>query len=241
MAKARQKNRRAPYPPYARWLQLLAILKNQFPDRIDKSYIGQMNVNQATESMLQSALIFMGLVDSQRRPNKVLDGLVNSMGVDRKNRLTAILQDSYGHILKNLTLRTATPDQLAERFQTSGPNDEVGRKGLSFFVAMATEAELQMSPQISTRVRNIGERPQKNRRSSQTTLKATLSGASVPEKTSDLRSYSHNPINQMLDKFPDYEVSWNDVEVNRWRETIMLLIASLRDHPDRDHGINTAD
>ena len=125
MAGSEHGKRRPPYPPYSQWQRLLETLREDFarqhlPSRIDNSYLKKLRVNASAESNLQSALAFLGLVDSQRRPTDALRSLLSSGEDEAKGLLYKIVERAYVPVLDGLMLRSATPDHLAEKFKKGG-------------------------------------------------------------------------------------------------------------------------
>ena len=156
-------SKRPPYPPYAQWLRLLATLEDDFrsrrlPSRIDNSYLKKLKVNPSAESNLQSALTFLGLVDDEKQPTETLKRLLPLNGEEAQAALREIIGQAYAPMLKGLILHTVTPDHLAEKFRRGGSQDEVGRKGMTFFVKIAKDAGIKLSDQLKTRDRQPGPR-----------------------------------------------------------------------------------
>ena len=227
MARSKPPKRRPPYAPYERWLQLLKLLRDQSPNRVDGSVLGQIKVSQAIRSNLYSALKSLRLIDSRGNTNDTLKKLLASEGEEYRDSLRGIVAKAYGPMLQGLKLQTATPDQLAELFKTKGPKDEVGRKSMSFFVKIATEAGIPLSSQIPNRYRQITERAAKKRPSNGGNVRKSLTGMSLSDEGPDPKARVSDTTALVLDKFPDYDASWDEATVQRWRETIAHLLTSI--------------
>ncbi|MFQ5934440.1 MAG: DUF5343 domain-containing protein [Dehalococcoidia bacterium] len=145
-----------PYVAYSAWLRLLAGLRADIPDRIDNSYLRPYRFNQATRSMLLGALRFLGLVDHQNRPTEELSALVQCNESEYPQRLRKLVEGSYRTVLARARLTRATPDQLKAQFEAMGAKGDVARKCVSFFVAVAQDAGMRVSPHLPRRRRQPG-------------------------------------------------------------------------------------
>lgn len=232
-------NRRAPYPPYAQWLRLLETLKDDFqnrqlPSRIDNSYLKKLKVNPSAESNLQSALLYLGLVDGQKQPTLALKNLLPLDGEDLRSAFRSVVQEAYGPMLKGLILHTVTPDHLAEKFRKGGTQDEVGRKGMTFFVRIAKDAGIRLSDQLKTRERQASTRSSRKR----TPQSSPVAVRPLALETAPDPSYlpqtgpsdNGDLITRLLAKFPDYNPDWDQTQVELWRDSVAFLIAEARSH-----------
>lgn len=231
--------RRPPYPPYSQWQRLLETLRHdavrrQLPSRIDNSYLKKLKVNASAESNLQSALAFLGLVDAQRHPTDALKHFLSLEGPEARRMLKQIVESAYRPVLSGLLPNTATPDHLAERFKTGGSQDEVGRKGMTFYVRIAKDAGIGLSEQFRTRDRQPKTtRAQKKRSNPSRPAPAPPPQTLVPENDSPRQDapYGNDMMNQLLDKFPDYDPTWDEEQVHLWRGSLAFLMAEVRSHP----------
>ena len=230
-------SKRPPYPPYAQWLRLLTTLEDDFrsrrlPSRIDNSYLKKLKVNPSAESNLQSALTFLGLVDDEKQPTETLKRLLPLNGEEAQAALREIIGQAYAPMLKGLILHTVTPDHLAEKFRRGGSQDEVGRKGMTFFVKIAKDAGIKLSDQLKTRDRQPGPRAPR-KRTPQPRPAPTLTEPPAPA-----RHYPHTTsLNnsdltaRLLAKFPDYDPDWDETQVELWRGSLAFLLTELRIDP----------
>ena len=219
-----------PYTPYATWLELIGWLRKGLPDRIDDSYLQFLRVNQAIRSTLYTTLRFLQLVDEEDRPNDALAALVGSQGEEHREKLREVVNRSYNPILRGIRLRSATPDQLRDKFQEQGANGDVVRKCFSFFVAIADDAGLDLSPHIPRRRRLAkGRMLKKNTPATVETPKvdqaADRDDLVLPDAVAKAASSS---LALILAKFPDYDASWDDATAIRWRESVALILAALK-------------
>ncbi len=238
MAGADNGKRRPPYPPYSQWQRLLETLREDFarqqlPSRIDASYLKKLKVNPSAVSNLQSALAFLGLVDAQRHPTDALRELLSRDGNEAKGMLRRIVEKAYKPVLDGLLPLTATPDHLAEKFKRGGAQDEVGRKGMTFYVRIAKDAGIALSAQFKTRDRQPGTRTPRRRTPSPNLPPTIAPVPRVPESARAQTDTSHTPdmMTQLLAKFPDFDPNWNEQQVHQWRGSLAFLMAEMRSHP----------
>ncbi len=243
MAATENGKRRPPYPPYSQWQRLLATLREDFaqqhlPSRIDSSYLKKLRVNASAESNLQSALAFLGLVDSQRHPTDALKSLLSSREDEAKGLLYKIVERAYVPVLDGLMLKSATPDHLAEKFKRGGAQDEVGRKGMTFFLRIAKDAEIQLSPHFKTpRDRQSGTRSSRKRAApaSVPAVRPPEPRVSEPVKVHSETPHNSDMMTRLLAKFPDFDPSWDEEQVHLWRGSLAFLMAEVRSHPRPSH------
>lgn len=219
-----------PYTPYTTWLELIGWLRKGLPDRIDDSYLQYLRINQAMRSTVYTTLRFLQLVDEEDRPNDALAALVGSKGEEHRERLREIVNRSYKPILQNIRLKSATPDQLRDKFRERGANGDVVRKCFSFFVAIADDAGLDLSPHIPRRRRQPkGRMLKKSTPATVETPKvdqaANRDDPAWPDAVAKAVSSS---LALILAKFPDYDVSWDDATAIRWRESVSHILATLK-------------
>ena len=230
-------NKRPPYPPYSQWLRLLETLKDDFqrrqlPSRIDNSYLKKLRVNPSAESNLMSALAYLGLIDAEKQPTPALKNLLPLDDEDFSSALRAIVQESYGPMLKGLLLHTVTPDHLAEKFRRGNSQDEVGRKGMTFFVRIAKDAGIRLSDQLKTRERQPSTRTPRRKTPQVSPPPVTASQPKADPSDFPLIAPSDNSdmMARVLSKFPDYNPDWDETQVELWRDSLVLLMAEARNH-----------
>ena len=215
-----------PYPPYSAWRRLLEELRSDVPARIDQSYLKLHKYNQSNVSMLQNALRFLMLIDQQDAPTPELRSLVKSEGEEYRTQLLELLKQSYGAVLPATNLSTITPDLLRERFRSLGARGDVARKCGSFFVALAREAGQVISPHLRLRRRQPGgqttsQRPPKRSTSSRPQRPAPQP---IAEPVTLNGAPDHSAISLILEKFPSFDPDWDQETVERWRDSLDLLL-----------------
>ena len=225
-----------PYAPHTAWSQLLDGLRPDIPSRIDKSYLKLLRFNQATRSMLLSALRFLGLVGQRGETTEELEELVNAAGDEYGKRLRALVQRRYGHLLAEVDLTTATPDLLQEWFKKVGARGDVARKCASFFVALAEDAGIPLSPHI----RRHHRRPKGTSSASQGPRSTGLSGVNRPasrrrlQATTTAEGAGRPLAASLVDKFPPADSAWDHETMNKWLEDFgQLLKIVLREEGPR--------
>lgn len=230
-------NKRPPYPPFSQWQRLLDALHDDFrrrhlPSRIDNSYLKRLKVNPSAESNLQSALAFLGLVDGQRQPTETLVRLLSTEGLEARAVLREIVNSAYVPVLDGLTPKSATPDHLSEKFKRGGSQDEVGRKGMTFFLGIAREAGIELSPQLRTRVRQPNTTSQRKKATQTISTPAPADGTPSPQTPQPQPAFKDQDdlIAILVAKFPDYNPEWDAEQVALWRDSLTMILAEARNH-----------
>ncbi len=154
MDKTESQQKRTPaYAPYESFNRLLGRLKEALPlpKPLDSSFWARMKFSGSMTSALRSTMVYLGLLTSDGMPSQELEGLLGGDIKERRVVLRRIFEKVYEPILTKLDLERATSGQLRAEFKALGADGEVGKKAVSFFLAIAREAGVQLHPHLSAR------------------------------------------------------------------------------------------
>jgi hypothetical protein len=191
-------------------------LQQNVPSRIDRSYWDPM-FSGSTGTQLVAALRFLGLIDGNNHPSPRLRSLASSALEKRPLVLREIAAEAYQFVLKSPALEpdNATYAQLQEVFKATFPvADDVSRKCIKFFIAMAGDAGIPLSPHILKRSRSVhgtgGIRNVVKKSGMRTNRNPEVLNTMVemPDRT------SWNKM--LLEKFPTFDPSWSDEIKLKW-------------------------
>jgi hypothetical protein len=190
-------------------------LEEHVPSRIDRSYWGDL-LSGGTGVQLMSALRFLNLIDVNSKPTEKLKPLVAAKGELRVQLLHKITNESYDFVCdSSLDLGNATYAELREVFHNSFQlTDNVSRKCVKFFIALAKESGINLSPFITKGIRSshttniikiatkkTGIRPSQN--------------AIVPQGEDEIPN-TNSYLHMLLSKFPNFDPSWSDDIKLKW-------------------------
>jgi hypothetical protein len=144
---------RPPYVTYATWARVLDDVGERKPTRIDSSYYRELGLSDSTGVTVKAALSFLGLVDRDTIPTEKLLELASSEGDDRQRLIKHIVEESYTSIVGGIDLEHATMGHLLAAFADAGARGNVGQKCVTFFLALAKDAGMALSPGLLTRSR----------------------------------------------------------------------------------------
>ena len=134
-----------PYVSYKTFKTFLAGLRVTMPSRIDRSVLH--NFSGAVKTQLNHAIHALSLVNESGVPEADLTLLVNSEGPEREKVLKRILQRGYPFLFDGqISLETATAQQLIEKFSKAGATGDTARKGIAFLLEATKEAGIKTSP-----------------------------------------------------------------------------------------------
>ncbi len=224
----RLRRRSPPYVSYRTFRNFIDELQHRMPARIDRSYWGE-RLSGSTGVQLVAALRFLGLVDTEGVPTQRLKELVAARGAQRAQLLKNIAFEAFDFVLKGtLSPETATYAQLQEVFQNNFQlTGDVNRKCLKFFVALAGEAEIPLSPFIARKLRTravSGTKPAIKK-----TKDRTIKNSIIPSQMASMPNISAwNGM--LLEKFPVFDPSWSDEVKLKWFEAFDALLARERNH-----------
>jgi len=220
MLKNNIRKRLPPYVSYRTFLNFVERLQQGgIPSRIDRSYWGD-RVSGSTGIQLMAALRFLGLIDANGVPSSRLRQLVSSKDAQRSDILRQISADAFNFLQEGtFDSQTATYAQVEEVFhRTFELTDSVARKCVKFFVALASDAGMPLSPFIIKRVRltwagtGTGTKPVIKRRGNK--VKRNLI---VPPSLEEIPSEA-SWDKMLLTKFPTFDPSWSDGVKLGWLE-----------------------
>ena len=224
-----------PYVSYRTFHNFTDRLQQQgTPQRIDRSYWGEI-LSGSTGPQLMAAMRFLGLIDANGKPTDRLKQLVPAEGDKKTQLIRTIATESFSFVTKgNLDLASATYSQLEEAFHNNfSLTDDVKRKCVKFFIAMACDGGMDISPHITRHTRTA-----RNGTGMRNAVKKTVPKSIVPEDIpqqarfpqmanipqvkkvprimEQLPDHSKTLLVKLVDKFPDFDPSWNDDVKQRW-------------------------
>lgn len=135
-----------PYTTYTAFTNLIKDLhENTMPEHITRSVVKGSNSGKA---MMMASLKYLGLIDEDSRPTTYLVQLVDNVD-DYSVILKELLEKKYSFLFDNsINIKTTTTEKVAEKFQDAGAKGSTVSKCISFFLAAAKAAELEVSPRV---------------------------------------------------------------------------------------------
>ena len=223
MVTERSRKRLPPYISYRTFRNFIDGLQQGIPARIDRSYWGE-RLSGSTGTQLLAALRFLGFVDTNGIPNDRLKQLVNAKGDKRTELLQEITSEAFAFLLLSpFDLQTATYAQLQEIFHyTFQLTGDVSRKCIKFFIALASDAGIPLSPFITKQFRlthtTTGTKTVTKRAGNR-----TKGNPLVPQRIEEIPDQI--PWDKMLlTKFPAFDPTWSDEVKLKWFEAFDELL-----------------
>ncbi len=234
---------RPPYVTYMTWARVLESVKERQPTRMDSSYYRELGLSDSTGVTVKAALSFLGLVAGDGTPTQTLLDLASSEGDGRQRLMKQIVEESYAPIVSGIALERATMGHLQAAFAGIGARGNVGKKCVTFFLALAKDAGMELSPGLLTRSRvgmphrreavapggsrgvpaARGRAPRRSAAVAANHLAAKLP-AFDPDWTEDVRAQwlaNHRALQATaawIDKFPGFRDEWSDEFKATWME-----------------------
>jgi hypothetical protein len=204
-----------PYVSYRTFRNFVERLQQRLPSRIDRSYWGDL-LSGSTGTQLMAALRFLNLIDANGKPMEKLKPLVAAKGAQRNQLLQEILYEAFNFVLNSsLELESATYLQIDEAFHnTYHLTGDVSRKCVKFFIAMAIDAGLPISPFITKRTRTSHSIPGHKSTAKKVGIKAERN-LEIPQMLDEI-PINHSWNDLLLAKFPNFDPSWNDDLKIKW-------------------------
>jgi len=205
-----------PYVSYRAWQKLVSELDSYVPLRFDSSYFDILQMTESNRSMLRGTLLFLGLMSPEGEPTDKLHHLAKAEGEARQRALEGVVREAYEPLFTGLDVTRATQAQIREYFSSQGVSGDIGRKCLSFFFAIAAEANILLSP-------HLGKSTSRGR------LKRTKSDeVPKPKLAKSAQVVGEASLEKMLlDKFPDFDPGWTDEVKAKWFDAFKWLKGTL--------------
>ena len=212
-----------PYLSIKTFHRFLESLK-PIPSRIDRSIM--TGISGTVQAQLIATLTYLRLVDSSGKPEDRLVKLIEASDeLNRRNIKTVIVESAYPYLFGEFDLAKATYKQLQEKFEEQGTSGDTSRKAISFFLSLAREAGMKLSPHFKKKYKLRGAvRPKK------------AEPNAIPEH--DARNEKNTDfdvlrLELMKEKFPVFDPSWPDEVKTQWFKSFNALILGERKTEDK--------
>ena len=217
-----------PYVSYRTFYNFLERLEQRIPSRIDRSYWGDL-LSGSTGIQLMSALRFLNLIDANGKPTEKLKPLVAAKGDLRTPLFLKITNESYDFVCgSSLDLGSATYAELREVFHDNFRlTDDVSRKCVKFFIALAKDSSMTLSPFITKGIRSSHTISSVKLTSKKIGMKSGRN-STIPQGEDEIPN-TDSYIHLLLSKFPNFDPSWSDEIKLKWFADFDELLKMRRD------------
>lgn len=165
----------AAYLPFKTFLSSVETLGQGLPRKLDRTvWRSQSGIVQ---SQIMSAFHFLGLLDDDDRPTKLLQSLVEQSD-QRPSLVGEMLHGAYIDVLAHDLTKT-TPKMLEELMEQYNVQGDTKRKAIAFFLRAAKYAEIPMNHLLSAGMRNTSNAVRKKRKATAAAT-TTANGQQTP-------------------------------------------------------------
>lgn len=144
-----EKIAKPPYCSYRSFDSLMNELREHevLPAAIDRSFLSRRSGSE--QSALILALRWFGFINESNVPTERLQGYIAANEEHGKELLKRSIEDAYAFISDgSINLRSATTQQMTERFRQYEISGSTLTKSVAFFLQAAKETGIQISPHI---------------------------------------------------------------------------------------------
>jgi len=224
-----------PYISYRAFRNFIGRLQQQVPARIDRSYWGE-TLSGSTGTQLMAALRFLGLIDNSSKPGSQLRSLVSAKDDQKSDLLREITSKAYSFVLQSsLDLQNATYAQLEEVFHdTFQLTPDVCRKCIKFFVSLAADARMPLSPFMTKRFRwtHAGSGITGTKGVTKKVRHRAIQNGVIPHNSEEVpEGMSWNSM--LLAKFPTFDPNWSDEVKVKWFTAFDEFLKRYPSTPDK--------
>jgi len=140
---AKQQSASAPYMSYKGFQNYLTRFSEEgLPGRFDGSYFG--NASGSLVAQVRGTLRYLDLIDEDKHPTDLLKTIVDADEGELKQYLKMIFEEKYANALG--LSKNATAGQLADVFRDRGLSGATVQKAITFFLGMAEDVGVELSP-----------------------------------------------------------------------------------------------
>ena len=144
---------RPPYVTYATWARVLDDVGERKPTRMDSSYYRELGLSDSTGVTVKAALSFLGLVERDTIATEKLLELASSEGDDRQRLIKQIVDGVLHPHRRRGRPGARNHGPPPGGLRGCGRRGNVGQKCVTFFLALAKDAGMTLSPGLLTRSR----------------------------------------------------------------------------------------
>jgi len=139
--------RAAVYVPWVTFKNALDQLAKGMPSRIDRSVFSGIAWN--VQSQLFAGFKFLGLLEGEDEPTRVLEDLVTGSEEERKAKLKKVIEDRYADLI-SIDLTKATRAHFEEKLgELYGVTGDTRVKAVRFFLSASAYVGIELSAFIS--------------------------------------------------------------------------------------------
>jgi hypothetical protein len=208
--KAKDKGPRPPYVTYATWTRVLEDFRASRPTQLDMTYFRDLGLSDSTGVTVKAALWFLGLVEGDGIPTERFAELADAEGEARKAVVRELVDEAYGHVVGDIDLEHATMGHLQDCFRRVGAEGNVGHKCVTFFLALAKDAGMALSPNLLSKSR-VGAAQGRE---------AVVGGVSRAVSTAQRSRSSRKAVGggprHLASKLPSFDPSWPKEVREEW-------------------------
>jgi hypothetical protein len=202
-----------PYLPYRSFTTYLDGLRAFQPQVIDRS--SMRSFSGAIQSWLLNGLRYLNMIDDNGLPRQRLTQIAKASPEERKPMLRQLIEAEYGFLKdQGVDLGAATPRQLDLAFESMGAQGDTVRKCVAFFLAMAKDAGLHLSPLLAKSHRRAGS-SRTNGQTKRAHLASQTTAPPAPVANTLLPPVSRTPAELLL-AILDTEAMSDDEQAAVW-------------------------
>jgi hypothetical protein len=208
-----------PYLPYKTLLTFFEKLKVGIPARIDRGVMSSFS--GAAQASLFTALKYLQLINRDHIPTEKLTKIVLAEGEERKKFIKEMIISSYPFLFKEgIDLKRITALQLQELFEKAGASGGTLRKSITFFMAAAKDATIELSPHLKVKTGRIMGKTKKGgglEKSSKNDI----------EEEKELSTLTWQQL--LATKFPKFDPAWPDDVKTKWFDGFKELMGQFKE------------
>lgn len=184
------------------------------PSRIDKGVMSHLNYG--TQQAILGAFRHFKFVTDDDVPTKRLEAFLAAKGAERQTLIQTILKEAYPYLWNDkINLERVSPHEFEEKFKSeTGVTGSTAVKAISFFLALAEQAGIKLSPHLTSRKPRAANPTATKRtpRQKRATKKQEEARREEPPELDNAGSMSK----QLLEKFPTFDPAWPDPIKEKW-------------------------
>lgn len=218
------------YLSYTTFKNTIRLLPHNgaIPRRIDQTVLPTMG--GSSRKMFLAGLKFFELINDDGVPSKQLTELAVASDSEWKDYLQVMLQAKYPGLVEGLD--DTSPQLLREQFVETFSNIGASliEPSIRFLVSAARDADFPVSPLLTKRKPRSPSAPRKQR-AARTPKQTVLDDE---PRASSRAGGEHSFQMALMDKFPNFDPSWDEPQQKAWFEAYGQLLTMTRENEKKN-------
>ena len=203
--------------------------RNGLPSPVTEDILQRTGISESLTSRTLQALITLDLIDDQGRPTPTLEGIRLAPEPEYKQRLEDWLRAAYADALSFIDPAEDDETKIRDAFRAYKPVGQQPRM-VTLFMGLFAAAGVRPEKKRSSQPRSTNRPPRASQPPNGSNLNTVTSPVPEPIKpaphaTHDGAHKHKGVVDQLLNKFPEFDPAWTDELKEKWFDGYQRLLS----------------